>query len=246
MDVGADLPAAWRDGAREHTAAEALVPGPRLVARGLSKSYGRIQVLRNVDLSIDSGCLVVVAGANGAGKSTLLRCLAGTIRHEGSVLVGGRPTGRSTGGRVSYLPQDLSFPQSATGLEILDLFRQLSGAHGHPSMLPDGYLPDLTRPVGKLSGGQVQRIALAATLIGGPDLILLDEPFANLDDDGRVAARDVLREHAGAGATVIVASPSPHDLSQIADRLLEIRDGSLAYDGPPERWAADRPTDPLG
>lgn len=209
----------------------------RVVATGLSKSYGSAEVLRAVDLQLARRSLVAIAGSNGVGKSTLLSCLAGTSRHAGSVLLDGVRVGASTRGRIAYLPQRLRLPATASGAEVMRLFGSLAGSGRAQVELPEGFLPDMDKPVGQLSGGQAQRVALAATLQGTPDLVLLDEPFANLDDDAREQAHHLLRGHRDAGATVLVASPTALDLLAMIDRVLLLEDGHIAFDGAPGRYA---------
>lgn len=213
-------------------------PAPaRLVARGLGKSYGPLAVLSGVDLELASSSLVAVAGRNGAGKSTLLACLAGTVRHEGSVRLGRAPVGRATRGRVAFLPQRLRMPGSATGREIMRLFRAMGGDRPDRATPSEGFLPDLDKPVGQLSGGQAQRVALAAVLQAQPDLVLLDEPFANLDDDARDQAHALLRAHRDAGASILIASPTALDLLAMIDRVLLVENGGISFDGAPSSYA---------
>jgi len=211
--------------------------GVRVVAERLSKSYGQQMVLRALDLQLAPASLVAVAGSNGVGKSTLLSCLAGTIRHEGRVLLDGRIVGRGTRGRVAYLPQRLRLPGSSSGREVMRLFAALGGGRDDRVDLPEGFLPAVDKPVGQLSGGQAQRVALAAVLQGDPDLVLLDEPFANLDDEAREQAHQLLRAHRDAGATVLIASPTALDLLAMIDRVLLIEDGAISFDGAPALYA---------
>jgi ABC-type multidrug transport system ATPase subunit len=214
----------------------AAAGGARVVASGVSKSYGRQAVLRSVDLGLAPSSLVAVAGSNGVGKSTLLSCLAGMVRHEGSVLLDGVPVGRGTRGRIAYLPQRLRLPGASTGREVMKLFGALGGGSDLVQP-PEGFLPSLAKPVGQLSGGQAQRVALAAVLQGRPDVVLLDEPFANLDDDAREQAHALLRAHRDAGATVLIASPTALDLLAMIDRVLLIEEGRITFDGAPARYA---------
>jgi ABC-type multidrug transport system ATPase subunit len=194
----------------------------RISARGISKRYGDHLVLVPTDLDLAPGTIVAVAGANGAGKSTLVGCLAGVLRHRGHV---------ERHGSVAYLPQRVLLPGAATVDEVLALFGRLSGGAPDRVQVPAGFLPEGWRPVAKLSGGQRQRVALAAILCGRPDVILLDEPTANLDEDGRAAVLALLREHRHAGATVVVASPTPVDVVTSVDRVLIVSAGAIAYDG---------------
>ena len=162
-----------------------------MVAEGVAKSYGSVDVLRGVELRLSPRTLVAIAGSNGVGKSTLLGCLAGTIHHAGHVTLDGKPVGSATRGRVAYLPQRLRLPAASSGNEVMRLFGAMARGHGQRAEVPEGFLPDMGKPIGQLSGGQAQRVALAAILQGDPDLILLDEPFANLDDDARAQAHQL-------------------------------------------------------
>ena len=209
----------------------------RVVAQGLAKSFGSVAVLRGIDVRLDPRSLVAIAGSNGVGKSTLLGCLAGTIRHRGRVLVDGQPVGAATRGRIAYLPQRLRLPAASSGGEVLRLFSALAGRVPDRVAVPEGFLPDMRKPIGQLSGGQAQRVALAAVLQGRPDLLLLDEPFANLDDDARTQVHQLLRAHRDAGATVLVASPTALDLLAITDRVLLLEGGRIGFDGAPARYA---------
>jgi ABC-type multidrug transport system ATPase subunit len=208
----------------------------RVVASGVGKAYGRHVVLHEVDLRLAPASLTAVAGSNGAGKSTLLSCLAGTCRYEGSVLLDGERLGRQTRGRIAYLPQRLRLPGSASGREVLRLFAAIGGGRDRVAP-PTGFLPALDKPVTQLSGGQAQRLALAAVLQGRPDLVLLDEPFANLDDEARQQGHELLSAHRDAGATILIASPTALDLLAMTDRVLLLEGGRIAFDGAPSRYA---------
>ena len=209
----------------------------RVVAEGVAKSFGSVTVLRGIDVSLGRRSLVAIAGSNGVGKSTLLGCLAGTLRHSGRVLVDGKRVGPATRSRIAYLPQRLRLPPASSGREVLRLFAALARSVDGRVDVPEGFLPDVRKPIGQLSGGQAQRVALTAVLQGRPDLVLLDEPFANLDDESRTQVHHLLQAHRDAGATVLVASPTALDLLAITDRVLLLEDGLIAFDGAPARYA---------
>lgn len=206
-------------------------PDPdRLTVRGLTRSFGPVRVLDAVDLRVAPGEAVLLSGSNGSGKTTLLRCIAGLARHSGEILLDGWPCGRSVTSRagLGYLPQAPGFPAWATGREVLDLFAQLRGRMRNPADVPDGFLPPLDRPVRQLSGGMRQRIAIAAALLGEPRLLLLDEPEANLDEDGRAGLAAIVSSVGTRGVSVLFATPSPDDLAGLADRTIRLIDGRLA------------------
>jgi ABC-type multidrug transport system ATPase subunit len=205
-------------------------PSPLLVVEELGKRYGRHQVLDGVSFAVEAGTVTAVAGANGTGKSTLLRCLAGLARFEGSAMIGAQALDGSPAHRrlVGYVPQRVSLPDSGTVGEVLTLFTRLRGAPLDSVPFPKGFVPPAEQRVGVLSGGQQQRVVLAAALLGAPKLLLLDEPSANLDEDGREQLWGVLRTLADRGAAVLVASPSPSDLAGVADRELVVETGRIS------------------
>lgn len=201
---------------------------PRLSAHQLGKSYDDLVVLGAVTVDIDSSTVVAVTGSNGAGKSTFLGCLAGVISHQGQVLIDGKPR---MAGSVVYLPQRVQFPSNVFVGEVLDLF-------GGEVALPDGFIPERRRRISELSGGQRRRVAVAAALGSEAGVVLLDEPLANLDDQGRTEVVEILAGLRERGAAVVIASPTVVDLLTIVDRVLVIDGGKLVFDGPAAHYFA--------
>ncbi len=206
-------------------------PASRLVVRGLGKRYGDQVALEDLDLDLPGSTLLAVVGANGAGKSTFLGSLAGILRHDGTASLDGRQI-RPGDRRITYLPQGLRLPAAATVADVLGLLRALAGGRPDRVPPPEGFVPEGSRRIGELSGGQAQRVALVGTLMGAPDLVLLDEPLANLDDEARAIATGLFRAHRDAGAMVLVASPAARDVLATADLAGRIDDGRLAALGP--------------
>ncbi len=212
--------------------------GRPLVVRGLTKTYGHHRALDALDLAIPAATLTAVVGSNGAGKSTLLGCIAGALRHGGSVSLGNSAL-QTVPGRIAYLPQRIRLPGGATVNEVLALFRSLAGSSPDLTTPPDGFLPAGHRRIAELSGGQAQRVVLTATLLGSPELLLLDEPFANLDDAARDAVREMLAVHRGAGAVILVASPvTAFDLLASADLVVQVEAGRIVFHGPAQAFLA--------
>lgn len=213
-------------------------PSVRLVASGLAKDYGARRVLQVDRLDIPAGTIVAVVGPNGSGKSTLLGRLAGVIRGPGEVTLDGRRIAPDRLGRVAYLPQRVRLPASATVGESLALFAAIRAAGPDRVRLPEGFLAAQEQLIGSLSGGQARRVALAAVLAGSPDLLLLDEPFANLDDDARRVTGEILAFHRDAGAVAIVASPTAVELLALSDGVLEIEGGRVGDPRPARAYLA--------
>lgn len=236
--IAAETPIAETPATRAPIAAE----GAAIVIRDLTKAYGRSRVLEIARLEIPGAQLTAVVGGNGAGKSTLLGCVAGVLRHGGSVELGGVSVASAAGSRrprVAYLPQRLRLPGSATVADVLTLFRALAGDAHDRIVPPEGFVPPGHRTIGELSGGQAQRVALAATLMGAPDLLLLDEPNANLDDRGKDDVRAMILAHRSAGASVLIASPAAFELIADADHVVRIEDGRVDFAGSAAGYLAE-------
>jgi len=206
---------------------------PRLEVENLTKTFPGGWGLHGFSLQIPAGQIVALGGPNGSGKSTLLKCLAGLVRCEGAIRIDGRVVDGAPASRaaIGYLPQIIGMPEHATIGEMLDLFAELRGAGRETIPLPEGFIrPDDVR-VGVLSGGQRHRVALAIAMLGRPPLLLLDEPVANLDEEGRVVFWAILGELCRVdGVSAIVSSPSPTELRGVADRAVSMVDGVLTGD----------------
>jgi heme ABC exporter ATP-binding subunit CcmA len=196
---------------------------------------GDFPLLSGVDLELDASSLTVLVGANGAGKTSLLRLLAGLVAlssGEGSVLgldlahVDRRRLRR----RVGWLGHDGSFYDDLTVAENLTFAGR---ALGRPIDELDGVLErvDLTArrhtPAKRLSAGQRRRLGLAWLLLRRPELWLLDEPYASLDDDGRTFFDALLGDVVGSGATVVVSAHDPLRSARLRPRTLVMAGGRI-------------------
>jgi ABC-type multidrug transport system ATPase subunit len=169
---------------------------PAVELSGVSRFYGSFAALRNLSMRVHAGAAVLLLGENGAGKSTLLRLIAGLITpSEGSFSVlGGSP--RSERNRVAFMSHSPMLYDELTALENLRYFAALYGAAGidpERALRDVGLDPQLQRRVGDYSQGMRQRTSLARVLMLEPDLLLLDEPFSNMD--GASAQMMIARLH---------------------------------------------------
>jgi heme ABC exporter ATP-binding subunit CcmA len=160
-------------------------PTPAIELTRVSRVYGAFAALRNVSLKIPAGASVVILGENGAGKSTLLRLIAGLVTPSyGTLTLFGEPA-RDQSHRLAYMSHETMLYDELTGLENLRYFAALQ-ASPH-ALTPEqalrevGLDPAIPRHVGEYSQGMKQRASLARVLLTQPDLLLLDEPFSNLD-----------------------------------------------------------------
>jgi len=206
---------------------------PFLEVTGLTKVYRGGWGLHDVSLTLPHGTIAALGGPNGSGKSTFLRCVAGLARSQGEVRLDGEILSAAPGPRaaIGYLPQSVVMPEASTIGEVLDFFAALRRADRRDLPLPEGFVrPDEDR-IGELSGGQRHRVALAVALLGQPKLLLLDEPVANLDEEGRATFWRMLRRlRDDEGVTSVVSSPSPSELRGVADRAIHLDDGRLHHE----------------
>ncbi len=209
-----------------------------LEARDLSFRYEGGWSLRIGGFAAARGEVVGIAGPNGAGKSTFLRLLGGLERPtEGEVRLEGAPVDRRRIGFVFQRPvlyRGSVLYNVALGLNL----RSRADANARAMEWLERF--EIARLAGDdirtVSGGQVQRVALARALATEPDLVLLDEPFSNLDAVARRKWRDELLKHA-AGRTIVVVSHDPADLREMAARVGVIADGMML---PPDHAVARR------
>jgi ABC-type multidrug transport system ATPase subunit len=192
-----------------------------IAARGLGRSFGAKHVLRDLDLQVDDRDLLVVTGPNGSGKSTLLALCAGLLAPtRGELEVGVER------GRIGYLAHEPLVYRELTALENLDLYGRLYRVperRERIGMLLERYgLWEARRErVGAFSRGMQQRLALCRTLLHEPDLLLLDEPYAGLDEEGSTLLDGELAALAGT-RTLLLATHDPERVAPLATARLAL------------------------
>lgn len=201
-----------------------------ITTTSLTKTYGAKNALDNVSVSIPDGSVYGLVGPNGAGKTTLLGILAG-LRHptSGSVDLGIPPE------RMAVLPDTPQFEPWLTAREVVDLARALSTPDIPPSRVEEvlesaGLAEAIDLRVGGFSRGMLQRLGMAATVVGDPRVLLLDEPSAALDPAGRREVLDVVTRLRGR-ATVMFSSHILSDVQEVCDTVGILREGRLLFEG---------------
>jgi heme exporter protein A len=215
-----------------------VAEAPAIELRGLTRHFGERTVLRDVSLTLPRGATLAVLGHNGAGKSTLLRILATLLRpHGGAVAVFGEALPRqgwAVRGRLGLLAHEPLLYRDLTGYENLTYHARLHGvapervAEVLDAVAMAGRAHD---PVRLLSRGMLQRLAVARAVLHRPQLLLLDEPRANLDP----AAGELIEPLIGraAGVTRVLTSHDPRAALAEADLVLALKDGRAAFVGEP-------------
>lgn len=219
---------------------------PVLEVQELTVQYRRVTALHGVDLSVEPGERVGIIGPNGAGKSTLLRAVVGLVRaSHGHVRIDGRATARARR-EVGYLPQrqDVDWDHPAQVRDVVAMGRYphrgaigrlTADDHGEIAQALDRVgLRDLARRrIRDLSGGQQQRMALGRVLAQQARVLLLDEPYAGLDEASIYIMDRQLAAEAADGAAVVVVNHGLSDLAGRYDRILVLAGSVIAF-GPPD------------
>ncbi len=221
------------------SSAAAWPPAPRVEIEGLTLAYGRQPVLQDLQWRLDPGQVVGLLGRNGAGKTTLLQALLG-LRDvsAGSVHLFGEPAAvlsDAARARIGYVPQQSDLFEDLRADELLAYFRSF-----YPRWNADKVQGLLERwgvprdmPIGRMSGGQQQRLSLIRALAHEPELLVLDEPMASLDP---LARRDFLRELVeqvlDRGTTVVFSTHILSDLERVAFNVAFLREGRIALQSP--------------
>ncbi len=221
--------------------------------KDLTKHYGTTKAVDQISLDIPAGSFTALLGPSGCGKSTTLSMIAGLIVPNGGNIcfdetsVLNTPAESRSAALVFQKP--LLFPHLDVAHNVgfglrMKRRKRRDIRHSVDEMLERVHLKDLaTRRVGQLSGGQAQRVALARALVIQPRLLLLDEPFSQLDPDLCVEMRSLVRElHNQTRVTAIFVTHDQSEAVEVADRIALMLDGRLAGYGPPEGFYTDPPS----
>ena len=200
---------------------------------GVSKLFGSFAALRQVTVDLEPGRCYVLIGENGAGKSTLLRILAGLLRPSfGTVKLFGNLEPHDARDRIGYMSHAPMLYDELTAQENLRYFSTLYP--GRASLAPAealrqvGLDPDLTRPFGQYSQGMRQRTSLARVLLPAPELLLLDEPFSNMDVESVSQMVALLAKFRQGNRTIVITTHQREHAAPIADWVLALKAGRVA------------------
>ena len=196
-----------------------------IAARGVSRRFGDHVALEPTEVEARAGEVLALVGPNGAGKSTLLAILAGALPPSGGAVELG------PGVRVGWMPQRPAHYGRLSARQNLELFAALAGVTGAEELLARLELPDDGRPAAALSVGNRQRLDLAISLLGDPQVLLLDEPTAALDPRQRRRLWETARAVRDAGGAVVLVTQNVEDVEHVADRVAVLLEGRLVFDG---------------
>jgi ABC-2 type transport system ATP-binding protein len=216
--------------------------GPAILAEGLVKSFGEVRALRGVDLSVPSGTILGVLGPNGAGKTTAVRILTTLLRpDEGHAQVNGYDVVRNAAAvrrSIGLSGQSAAIQEELTGrenLEIVGRLYHLSWPHARSraaELLEEFDLVDAAdRPAKNYSGGMQRRLDLAASLVGQPQVLFLDEPTTGLDPRSRLGMWAIIRSLVAGGTTLLLTTQYLDEADELADEIVVIDHGLVIAAG---------------
>jgi ABC-type multidrug transport system ATPase subunit len=206
---------------------------PAVIVNGLVKQFGRFAALRGIDAEFAPGRIYAVLGDNGAGKTTLLRALAGlTPPTRGSISMLGTTNFRSVCAQVGYMAHPSLLYDEMSGMENLRYFARLYDVGDSDQRCASAIRavkldPTLTRPVGQYSQGMRQRMSLARALLNDPKILLLDEPFSNVDVSSAHEMVSLLTGLRDAGKTIFVVTHQASLLDGAADEFIWMEAGQI-------------------
>lgn len=218
---------------------ERLMSGPAISTQKLTKVYGSRLGMADLDLEVRRGEIFGFIGPNGAGKTTTIRLLLGLLHPtSGRALVFGRDTERESVAvrrQLGYLPGEFGLDPRMTGRQLVAHFTRLRAGHRRASGIPpaaEGFARrlelDLDVPMGRLSRGNRQKIALVQALCHRPALLILDEPTSGLDPLVQDTFLQIVREARDEGRTVFLSSHVLTEVERVCDRVAIVRAGHLA------------------
>lgn len=213
---------------------------------GLRKRFGRLEVLRGVDITIAPGRITAIVGPNAAGKSTLIKAIVGLVRippRSGRILVDGEPVGTDYRyrERIGYMPQAAHFPAQLTGREVLAFLRRLRNdpAQVDVALIERlGLDAALDQPVRTLSGGTRQKLNAVVAFLFRPSLLIMDEPTAGLDPVASALLKDKVLAAPAAGATVLLTSHIMSEIEELAQDVVFLVEGQVRFQGAVESLIA--------
>ncbi|MCB0412850.1 MAG: ABC transporter ATP-binding protein [Bdellovibrionales bacterium] len=218
-----------------------------LKVRDLEKSYKKgfipksQKVLKGVNFTIEAGKITGFLGGNGAGKTTTMKCLLGLAFPDSGIIeyFGGKPLDSEVKKKIGFLPERPYFYDYLTGEEFLKFYGKVSQSVGNKELLYR--IDDLLKRVDleharhkqlkDYSKGMLQKIGLAQALIHKPSFVILDEPMAGLDPDGRYYLSELINETAKNGTSIFLSSHLLNDVEKLCENLVILNDGKVAYEG---------------
>lgn len=202
-----------------------------VVVEHVAKSFGKEQVLCDVNLTIPPGKVLGVVGNNGSGKTVLMKCICGFMKPDkGTIIVNGQQVGQDCDfpDRLGVIIETPGFIPDISGYRNLKILASLKGRIGKKEIMESlvrvGLDPSMKKPVSKYSLGMRQRLGIAQAIMEEPDVLILDEPFNGLDKAGAAHMRELFKELKQQGKSILLASHNAQDIEELCDDVHDMED----------------------
>lgn len=208
-----------------------------ILINDLKKSFGKLDVLKSINLEINDGSVYAIVGPNASGKTTLIKSILGLTKPDsGSITVNGMLVNGDSGYRtqLGYMPQIARFPDNLTVKEVLRLVRDL---RNYPEQTDDELIPvlklekEMNKALKTLSGGTRQKVSAVIAFLFRPQTLILDEPTAGLDPISSSALKDKIMRERKNGKTFILTSHIISEIEELADQIIFLLDGRIHFQG---------------
>lgn len=195
-----------------------------VIVENLVKSYGKNTAVKNISFSVKVNEVFGLLGTNGAGKTTTLECIEGLCKYDGGTI--------KINGKVGVQLQSSSLPPTIKGIEAYRFFNKWNRNDENLEEFNKFGLSDIKNKQYKdMSTGQKRRLHLTLATIGNPDILVLDEPTAGLDVEGRVSLHEDIKKFKKEGKTIIIASHDMAEVEELCDRIAILKDGEIGFLG---------------
>ncbi|SFC55533.1 Cu-processing system ATP-binding protein [Flagellimonas taeanensis] len=204
--------------------------------KNLHKRFGKNQVLKGVDLTIEEGHIYAILGPNGSGKTTLIKSILGmVIPNKGQISVLGEPIkkGWKYRKKIDYLPQIANFPPNIKVKELIHMIKDLRNSPSEEEELIKlfGLEPFLNKKLSTLSGGTKQKVNIVLTFMFDSPLIILDEPTTGLDPKALIRLKELIQKERALGKTILITSHIMQFVEEMADEIVYLLEGEIYFKG---------------
>jgi Cu-processing system ATP-binding protein len=207
-----------------------------ITIENLHKTFGKVSVLKGLNLAINSGGIFAVLGPNGSGKTTLIKSILGmVIPEKGNIIIDETQILKTHLYRnsINYLPQIASFPANLTVIELLQMIKDIRSKESNETRLIELFdlKPFLKQKLGNLSGGTKQKVNLVLAFMFDAEIIILDEPTTGLDPISLIRLKKIIQEEKQKGKTILITSHIMSFVEEVSDEIVFLLDGKIYFKG---------------
>jgi Cu-processing system ATP-binding protein len=204
--------------------------------KDLYKTFGKVEVLKGLDLSIKKGGIFAVLGPNGSGKTTLIKSILGmVIPNKGTIEINNESVIKRHQYRndIDYLPQIANFPSNLTVNELIEMIKNLRSKSTYDTELIKVFKLEsfLDKKLGNLSGGTRQKVNLVLAFMFDSALVILDEPTTGLDPISLIKLKEIINKEKQKGKTILITSHIMSFVEEVADEIVFLLDGKIYFKG---------------